>query len=93
MITITNRLREIGKDYPLDHPALINEKDTISYHQLAHRITKIKYWLTSLNVNVVGLHIQNQINWVLIDLACQEANIICVPLPTFFYSKSTYSMH
>ncbi|WP_298768884.1 AMP-binding protein [uncultured Shewanella sp.] len=84
MLSVSNKLREIGKDYPLNHPALINGENTISYHQLAHRIEKIQYWLTSLNVNVVGLHLQNQIDWVLIDLACQEANIICIPLPTFF---------
>ncbi|MCL1124356.1 AMP-binding protein [Shewanella surugensis] len=84
MTSITHKLRQIGKQLPLEQPALINDKESLSYNQLANRISKISYWITSSKINVIGLHIQNSIDWVVIDLACQEAGIICVPLPTFF---------
>lgn len=40
--------------------------------------------LTEQNVERLGLWGDNSVAWVLADLACQEAGIVCIPLPGFF---------
>lgn len=65
-----------------DTIALSMEGQTISYGQLPllveERVRKAE------NVSVLGLALDNSIEWVLWDMACQKAGIICVPLPHFF---------
>jgi long-chain acyl-CoA synthetase len=67
-----------------DEIALEDEQGSLTYAQLVDQVTEIGVWLTSLRVNVVALYLQNCIEWVLMDLACQEAKLVCVPIPTFF---------
>lgn len=62
--------------------ALQDEKQKVTYGELAQEVMKRKYTLTS--VSILGLAMDNSVEWVLWDLAAQEANIICVPLPPFF---------
>ncbi len=64
--------------------ALIDGKDSLSHINCTARIEAIANWLCSQNARVVALHGDNSIDWVLVDLACQQANIVCVPLPAFF---------
>ena len=33
---------------------------------------------------VIGLYAENSPDWIVIDLACQQAGIILLPLPSFF---------
>ncbi len=84
---IVEQLNSTGKNLPKEYPALMNESLTLSYTELANKISVVAGWLDSLRVQVLALHVQNSFEWVIVDLACQEANIVCVPLPTFFSEK------
>ena len=84
MIGIVKRLEFIAQILSPDQIVLTDETEELSYSELTHRVKEESQWLSGLNVKVVALHGQNSIDWVILDLACQEAGIICVPLPTFF---------
>ena len=84
MIGIVKRLEFIAQILSSDQIVLTDEIDELSYSELIYRVKEGSQWLSSLNVKVVALHGQNSIGWVILDLACQEAGIVCVPLPTFF---------
>ena len=84
MIGIVKRLEFIAQILSPDQIVLTDETDELSYSELIHRVKEGAHWLSGLNVKVVALHGQNSIDWVILDLACQEAGIVCVPLPTFF---------
>ena len=64
--------------------ALVDHKGALSYSELANRITELATWLRDREVEVVAICAGNSIDWVLVDLACQVAEIICLPLPDFF---------
>ncbi|WP_461518397.1 AMP-binding protein [Porticoccus sp.] len=40
--------------------------------------------LNALNIRQLALHADNGLDWVIVDLACQLADICLLPLPTFF---------
>jgi len=84
MTGIVKRLEFIAQILSSDQIALTDETNALSYSELIHRVKDESQWLSGLNVKVVALHGQNSIDWVILDLACQEAGIVCVPLPTFF---------
>jgi len=84
MTGIVKRLEFIAQIVSPDQIALTDETDELSYNELIHRVKEESQWLAGLNVKVVALQGQNSIDWVILDLACQEADIVCVPLPTFF---------
>jgi len=68
--------------HPLDSIALQDDQQTVTYGQLkATVLARVQ----SLNeVTVLGLALDNSVEWVLWDLAAQYAGITCVPLPDFF---------
>ncbi|WP_461480903.1 AMP-binding protein [Porticoccus sp.] len=39
---------------------------------------------SSLGIRNLALHADNGLDWVIVDLACQQADICLLPLPTFF---------
>lgn len=84
MTGIVKRLEFIAQIVSPDKIALTDETDELSYNELIHRVKDESQWLSGLSVKVVALHGQNSIGWIILDLACQEADIVCVPLPTFF---------
>ncbi|MCD8475411.1 MAG: long-chain fatty acid--CoA ligase [Shewanella fodinae] len=58
--------------------------NTSIYQQLAQRVEALGNWLQQQQVACVALHGGNSIDWVIVDLACHAANIVCLPLPLFF---------
>ncbi|MDF0533854.1 AMP-binding protein [Shewanella sp. A32] len=68
-------------------PALIALEDShqqLSYQTLAQRVDALAKWLLQQQVPCVALHGGNSVDWVVVDLACHAANVICLPLPLFF---------
>lgn len=82
MSGIVERLRFIGE--LVAQPALVSGGLSLGYAELAERVTVLAAWLKTLDAGVVGLHSQNSVSWVIADLACQQAGVVCVPLPAFF---------
>lgn len=65
--------------------ALQDEEQSVSYGQLSAAVDQRVLQLKT--VSVLGLAIDNSVEWVLWDLAAQTAGIVCVPLPPFFTSQ------
>ncbi|MBM6549518.1 AMP-binding protein [Marinomonas ostreistagni] len=64
--------------------ALIDQHQSLTYKQLAEAVAARRDWLASLQVERVALCMDNQVEWVLFDLACQSLSICCIPVPAFF---------
>lgn len=56
----------------------------ISYAELNDEIKRTATFFIENNIRVLGLYLDNCIEWVLADLAAQYAGITLVPLPLFF---------
>lgn len=55
-----------------------------SREALAMRVEHVAAQLADAGLCTVALHLDNQPDWIVADLACQAAGICLVPLPTFF---------
>lgn len=56
----------------------------ISYRQLTNAVLDRSQWLRAQGVSRVALLADNSPEWVMCDLACQQANVVLVPVPSFF---------
>lgn len=65
--------------------ALQDAAKSLCYGELAKEIDKCAEKLE--NVSVLGLALDNSVDWVLWDLAALKAGVPCVPLPPFFTEK------
>lgn len=59
----------------------------LSRDSLIERVSALAGWMRSLGPRCVALHMDNGPDWIVIDLACQEAGVRLVPLPTFFSAE------
>lgn len=64
--------------------ALRNADHCMSGAEMQDRCASIGRFLRHRQVTRVALLADNAIDWVCVDLACQDAGICLVPLPTFF---------
>lgn len=82
-----NNIVEFMRQTAQGSPALVALEDSqqqLSYQQLAQRVEVLANWLQQRQVSCVALHGGNSADWVIVDLACHVANIVCLPLPLFF---------
>ncbi len=56
----------------------------ISYAELQLDIQRTAEELKAQNIQALALRVENSVNWAIIDLAAMAANIVVVPIPTFF---------
>ncbi len=84
MPVINAQLAWIAERFNPEHPALLSSARQLCYAELIAEVRQYSEWLAGLNGRVVALHAENSIDWVIADLACQEAGLPCVPLPAFF---------
>jgi len=81
----------------LDHPRLHEEasRDRLALHGrgvrltttgLAGRARALAAAIGRLGLRNIALQLDNGPDWIVIDLACQAAGVVAVPLPTFFSS-------
>jgi len=68
--------------HPADKIALRSQTDQITYGDLIRRIDDHAKDLS--DVGVLGIALDNGIDWVLWDLAALKSETICVPIPPFF---------
>lgn len=72
-------LLEAIQNHPANRTALRDEKRTVSYGELEHEVQIRMNGLK--DVLVLALALDNAVDWVLWDLAAQNAKIPCVPVP------------
>lgn len=67
-----------------DAVALDTPEGVLGYRQLWQQVSDLAGRLGTLGVARVGLAGDNTLGWVLADLACRLAGVVCVPIPPFF---------
>ncbi|MDX6016913.1 AMP-binding protein [Shewanella indica] len=64
--------------------ALSDAERQLSYLELKTEIRRYSDFLKRLNIRSLALHAGNSVQWAILDLACQQAGVLCLPLPLFF---------
>ncbi|KFZ36423.1 hypothetical protein HR45_16540 [Shewanella mangrovi] len=82
-MTLFERLHDVANQYK-DQIALSDGQQQLSYAALFDKIQRLANALVALQVKSIALFGGNSIDWVLVDLACQQCNITLLPLPAFF---------
>jgi long-chain acyl-CoA synthetase len=57
---------------------------TITTRELIDSCLQLATLLQQQGIKILALHGDNSLNWLITDLACQNAGICLIPLPTFF---------
>jgi long-subunit acyl-CoA synthetase (AMP-forming) len=65
-------------------PALQQGDSVVTRAELLQRVHALALRLSEQRIRRLGLHLDNGIDWIVADLACMEAGILCVPIPLFF---------
>lgn len=66
------------------HVALRGPDEVLSYSRMMADVHALAQQLRALGVRRAGLCGDNSVAWVLADLACLAAGVVCVPVPVFF---------
>ena len=82
--TLKERLQMTGPVINENKIALTDLNQSLSYKELLDTVSAMSRWLLTNDVAMLALHSDNSIDWVLVDLACQQAGVTCIPLPDFF---------
>ena len=67
-----------------DKVMLINTEATVNYQQFLSNVELYKHYFVQHNVKSLAICIDNSFDWVYIDIACQQLDIVLLPLPTYF---------
>jgi long-chain acyl-CoA synthetase len=67
-------------------------KESITYGVLIKQVKQLQSWLVVNEIKSVALMCDNSPQWIIIDLACQSANIILTPIPAFFSAKQIHHL-
>ncbi|MHA2938043.1 AMP-binding protein [Vibrio sp. RC27] len=65
----------------------MNEADQqiqLTYSELKNKMESVATELIAQDIKALALRSENSLNWAIIDLAAMTANIVVVPIPTFF---------
>lgn len=82
--SLLTRLRGLEQHSDPGRSVLIDNNASLTCAALVDGVSALARWLRELNIKVLALRADNSIDWVLVDLACQEAGLVCLPLPEFF---------
>ncbi|TFH71680.1 hypothetical protein E3V39_14480 [Gammaproteobacteria bacterium LSUCC0112] len=87
MMTIWNHLVLNARHWPAQ-PAIIDASgDTerqLSRHELVQVVKVLATELTARGYEAIALYAGNSADWIVVDLACQLADVVLLPLPGFF---------
>ena len=78
MNNIVEFLGQTAQAFPAVN-AVEDGQQHLNYQQLAQRVEALGNWLQQQQVACIALHSGNSIDWVIVDLACHAANIVCLP--------------
>ena len=81
--SIINAIRQQAKLHP-DAVAISTEESNVRYDELIAMVDRLAGEFIARGYQRIGLLADNNLAWVLTDLACLSAGICCIPLPGFF---------
>ncbi|EIK4810304.1 AMP-binding protein [Vibrio parahaemolyticus] len=61
-----------------------NQTVELTYSELLNKIELVAAELIAQNIKALALRAENSIDWAIVDLAAMAADIVVVPIPTFF---------
>lgn len=67
-----------------DYVQLITDKNACTADELRQAVSHRVDILSALGIKRLGIYLDNGAEWIMFDMAAQQANITCVPLPKFF---------
>ena len=70
--------------FPPERIALQTLDSALTYQALITQVNHLSEWLIVNDIKSVALYGENKPQWLIIDLACQNADIILTPVPAFF---------
>lgn len=76
-------LNLLPKDCTEKTAIVFNDKH-FSYSQLKKDALLLIKWFSENSIQSACINLSNSYEWVVIDIACQEAGVICTPIPQFF---------
>lgn len=79
-----NIVSQLEKLCASEQIVLRDSSASLSAEQLTRACQKLAKHLGNLGISQLALHADNSMEWVIVDLACQLADICLLPLPTFF---------
>lgn len=62
----------------------------LTYSALLDAVDNLANWIFQQNAQRIGIAFDNNFAWIIADLACQQANVCCVPIPLFFCSSQQH---
>ncbi|MDA9557427.1 AMP-binding protein [Vibrio sp.] len=63
---------------------------SLTYSDVLKKVKCAAKQLTDLNVNCIALKLDNHLDWMIIDLAAMWADIVLIPVPTFFSDQQIH---
>ena len=82
-----SKLSEVVQYFTSTKPndvVIMGNDESVTWDGLHHRVSSLVNELMPYAGKVIGFYAENSPDWIAIDLACQQAGIILLPLPTFF---------
>ena len=70
-----------------DRLALRDQHTQLTYAELAEQVNACAIWLQGLGVDRIGFDAHNSVSWVIVDLACMQADVCVMPIPPFFSAE------
>ena len=83
-LSLLQCLAKLAQQLPENHCALRDRSVSLSYWELIDRVKVIADWLAEQPQTVIAVRAENQAAWIVIDLACQVAEKVLLPIPLFF---------
>ena len=77
-------MKELLHSVRSEEVAIESSTESISYKCLFDRVNELGIWLKAQNVSSVCIYAQNSIDWIIVDLACQQSEVVFTPIPLFF---------
>ncbi|KAA6044442.1 long-chain fatty acid--CoA ligase [Pantoea sp. Bo_7] len=67
-----------------DATALVNSQRSWTWRDYEQAVSRFAAELKQAGVRRLGLALENGPEWLIADLACLKASVVCVPVPSFF---------
>lgn len=64
--------------------AIVFKDEQYAYSQLKRDVYGLVDWLLLNSIQSACINFSNSYEWIVVDLACQEAGVVCTPIPQFF---------
>lgn len=86
MVTVLQQIEQLyhEHDWPRSRVVLEGDYERLTLEALSTRVQALGSFLRQQPVKTLALFAANSPEWVIADLACQEAGICLLPLPAFF---------